>query len=354
LRRRRALGFAFALVLLFEIAQLLRLRQGQAEGPIQGYHIGAALLMVPAMAFVCRTLFTSDFSRRRFAIAVALQLSVLLHVAFYFLISHQHYVGTPPTKLTTTEEKGGFLAFVDWLNEHTTPEARILVESSHNSDAQVLGFDFVGLLPTFVPNREFIALPTVESPGALYSTYLMEGILSWLPIETYSDEELAEYMRIYNIGWVVASHPKTIERLDGSPGLFEQIARLGPIRVYAAKRAHSFFLKGSGRVRADLNRIELADLAPDENGDVVIAYRYFGSLKSLEGVPLDVYEHPLDPFGFIKIHNPPESLTIVNDTSNGFPGFGPSFKRYIESILNRYRELGIRLDVPPGTGIQRR
>jgi len=354
LRRKRAVGLAFALLLLAEIVMLIGPEQGQAEQQASptGYHVGIALLLLPAVVFMRRTLFTANSSRLKLGIVVVFQLAIVLHAVAYHWSKYPTAARAWETGLTTTDDQKEFLALTKWLNENTTPDARVLVESSHNSDAQVLGFDFVGLLPSFVPDREFIALPTTESPGALYSTFLTEGILAWLPIETYTDEKLSEYLRIYNIGWIVASHPKTFERLDKSPAIAKMVAQIGPIRLYAVNQERSFFLKGSGDIEADLNRIELRNLAPDESGNVTIAYHWFASLRSPEGIPIAAEEHPPDPFGFITIHNPPESLTIVNDVSDGFPSFGPSFKRYINSIIERYRELGVKMDVPAGAGIQ--
>ncbi len=248
------------------------------------------------------------------------------------------------------EESEPFMELVDWARNRTDASGRILIETSPNSEVRSLGFDYVGLLALFVPEREYLSLPEAESPGVYYSAFLQEGALSWLPIGSYSDDDLAEYLKAYNIRWVVAFDPRTIERFRRSPSIARPKGQVGAFAVFEATRIPSFFLRGSGSVEAGLNRIRLSDLVPDPSGEVVLSYHRFGSLRTLEGVPLDVEERPFDPFGFIKIRNPPGTLTIVNDTSAGFPRMDGSIARFIDRTLARLRQLGIRTDLPPCTG----
>ena len=81
--------------------------------------------------------------------------------------------------------------------------------------------------------------------------------------------------------------------------------------VYEVKRTATFFLKGSGTVRADYNRLELTDIVP-EQGEIIISYHWMKFFKTIPQVRIERADALGDPVGFIKIINPPPSLVVVN------------------------------------------
>jgi len=80
---------------------------------------------------------------------------------------------------------------------------------------------------------------------------------------------------------------------------------------YEVLRKPSFFLKGSGTVQADYNRIILSDLQPEDN-EIIISYHWMKYLVTDSGVDVERVLLGGDPVGFIKIKNPPEKLIIYN------------------------------------------
>ena len=76
-------------------------------------------------------------------------------------------------------------------------------------------------------------------------------------------------------------------------------------------RKPSFFLKGSGTVQADYNRIELSNVRAEDN-EIIISYHWMKFLVTDSGAQLERVMIGGDPIGFIKIKNPPETLTIYN------------------------------------------
>jgi hypothetical protein len=76
-------------------------------------------------------------------------------------------------------------------------------------------------------------------------------------------------------------------------------------------RAPSFFLKGKGEKKAELNKIELKNVRP-EDGEIILSYHWMKYLKTDPPRKLERTFFLDDPVGFIKIINPPSSLVIYN------------------------------------------
>ena len=98
---------------------------------------------------------------------------------------------------------------------------------------------------------------------------------------------------------------------DSFPGYFRPIGIIDKFAVYEVLRKPTFFLKGSGTVQADYNRIILSDLQPEGN-EIIISYHWMKYLVTDSGVGVERVLLGDDPIGFIKITNPPERLTIYN------------------------------------------
>src|SRR5205823_5804692 len=74
--------------------------------------------------------------------------------------------------------------------------------------------------------------------------------LAGRPLAGLNDEDLAkhlaEYCRLYNVGWVVCWTKETVARFSRWP-LAQPVARLGPQRegvLFALRRRHSYILEG--------------------------------------------------------------------------------------------------------------
>jgi hypothetical protein len=63
-----------------------------------------------------------------------------------------------------------------------------------------------------------------------------------------------------NVRWVVCWFEESRQVFDSFPGYFRPIGIIDKFTLYEVLREPSFFLKGSGTVQADYNRIELSNV----------------------------------------------------------------------------------------------
>ena len=90
-----------------------------------------------------------------------------------------------------------------------------------------------------------------------------------------------------------------------------EAGKIDVLTLYEVKRTPSFFLKGSGSIKSDYNRLELNHIKTDDN-EIVISYHFMQFLKTNPARKLERVFLGEDPIGFIRIENPPESLIIYN------------------------------------------
>jgi hypothetical protein len=139
------------------------------------------------------------------------------------------------------------------------------------------------------------------------------------PIGNWSDEDLADYCRRYNVGWVVAWTTPVIERFqqwDGAePAGVLRDDQEG--KLFHVKQApFGFTLKGRADVlQADSRYIILGDVIP-ENGVVVLSLHYQAGMRASPG-RVDVEREPTgdDPIGFIRLRlaKPAKRVTLTWD-----------------------------------------
>jgi hypothetical protein len=160
------------------------------------------------------------------------------------------------------------------------------------------------LLP-LLTGRQFIG--GLDPDGFLEhsSICLTQEKLEGRPIATWSDEELAEYCRRYNVGSVVAWSPRVIDRLEKWSGA----ERRGVLRdgdegaLFHIRRGPSgFTLKGQAELlHADSRSILLGNVTP-ENGIVVLSLHYQAGLRASPGrVQVEREPSGEDPIGFIRL-----------------------------------------------------
>jgi hypothetical protein len=170
---------------------------------------------------------------------------------------------------------------VSELKEHTTTSARILWETPPNS---ALGSGWTTLLP-ILTGRSYVG--GLESSGTIEHTAdsLTRQTLDGRPLTDWTDEELAEYCRLYNIGWVVCWTKPTTERFLRWTGK-KPVAVLGPENegiLLELDRPHSFILKGKARwLGAEMSRIRLADVRP-EDGVIELSLHFQEGLVASPG-----------------------------------------------------------------------
>jgi hypothetical protein len=195
----------------------------------------------------------------------------------------------------------------EWIKREASSEGRVLFEESGDET----GFVYDGVyLSSFLPQltgRQLIGGPINLYNDRHHFAEFHSGRLFKKDIQTLSDEELRNYLRLYNIGAVVAFHPASLQRLQSIPGLVSAAERIGPVHLMKVNQPLTWFLKGEGEVKAGFNRIELSDVKGDE---VILKYHWIDGLSAgpaAKIVPVNIAD---DPIPFIKILEPPPALTL--------------------------------------------
>ena len=209
--------------------------------------------------------------------------------------------------LLRTQLRPELNAIVEWIKRETPGEARVLFEESGDES----GFVYDGMyLSSFIPHwtsRELIGGPINLYNDRHHFAEFHSGKLFKKDIQAFSDDEIRNYFRLYNIGAVVAFYPASIQRLQSVPGLISLDRRVGPVHLMKVNQPLTWFLQGDGRVKASLNRLELSDIKGKE---IVLKYHWTEGLSASRRariVPVKIYD---DPIPFIKIIDPPAALTL--------------------------------------------
>jgi hypothetical protein len=198
-------------------------------------------------------------------------------------------------------------AIVDWVRRETPREARLLFEESGDET----GFVYDGMyLSSFVPyltGRQLIGGPINLYNDRHHFAEFHSGKLFQRDIETISDDELRNYLRLYNIGAVVAFHPASVKKLLSIPGLVTVDQRIGPIYLMKVNQPLNWFVEGEGKVDASAGRLELSDL---KGREIVLKYHWVQGLNALPPVQIVPIQLGDDPIAFIKLIDPPSSVVL--------------------------------------------
>jgi hypothetical protein len=227
-----------------------------------------------------------------------------------------------PLPLGLTPERQAVVAA---LQEHTTPEARILWEDRPKGDTT----RWTALLPVLT-GRHYLGGLDPDAGIEYTADGLVGPTLAGKPLKEWSDRELADYCRKYNVGWVVCWSPAALARFDhwegarrtvaleddGRGWLFTLTRTSFAGRLFDVPRRRSFVLKGQARwLSADPSRIALADVVPD-NGEVWLSLHYQEGLTVWPSrVKVDFKKDESDPIPLIRLQldSPVARVTITWD-----------------------------------------
>jgi len=206
-----------------------------------------------------------------------------------------------------TEMRSEIVAIVDWIAGQTPRDARVLFEESGDET----GFIYDGMyLSAFLPHltgRQLIGGPINLYNDRHHFAEFHSGKLFRRDIGSITDDELRNYLRLYNIGAVVAFHPASIKKLLSIPGLVTVDQRIGPIYLMKVNQPLSWFVEGDGQVQTSANRLELRDL----NGrEIVLKYHWLENLSATPAVKIVPIQQADDPIPFIKLIDPPSSVVL--------------------------------------------
>lgn len=200
---------------------------------------------------------------------------------------------------------------IQWSIDTTTPAGRILIESSDfDTNHQYYGTHLPYVMP-LITNREYIGnyayYPVCLDNFTSFTSYrLFEK-----PIEYYTPANLKPYLDLYNIKWVIVWSEASKKLFQSSPSYFIFKKRIDKFFIFEINRVPSFFLKGKGAKKAELNKIELKNVKP-EDGEIILSYHWMKYLKTDPPRKLERTFFLDDPVGFIKVIDPPSSLVIYN------------------------------------------
>jgi hypothetical protein len=204
-------------------------------------------------------------------------------------------------------------AVIDWIERESPAGARVLFEESGDET----GFVYDGAyLSSFLPHRTGRQL--IGGPINLYNdrhhyAEFHSGKLFKKDVASILDEELRNYLRLYNIGAVVAFHPASVRRLLSIPGLVTVDQRLGPVHLMKVNEPLTWFISGEGKVKAGFNRLELSDLKGDE---VILKYHWIEGLTASPPARIERVKMADDPIPFIKLVQPPARVVLRVGPSN--------------------------------------
>ena len=189
----------------------------------------------------------------------------------------ERLAGTTPLEVGLGPQRQ---ALVETLVRHTGPEARILWEDRPGPRAAPR---WTALLPQLT-GRSFIG--GLDPDGAIEHSHagFVKQELAGQPIDKCSDEDLADYCRRYNVGWVAAWSPATVARFRAWKAGAREVARLHDgeegCLFQVVGHAATFALEGEADlVQADSRHISLANVVP-KDGQVLLSLHYQAGMRA--------------------------------------------------------------------------
>lgn len=199
------------------------------------------------------------------------------------------------------------MAVVDWIARDTPADARLLFEESGDESGFVYDGVYLSALLPRLTGRQLIGGPINLYNDRHHFAEFHSGILLKRSVETLSDEQLRNYLRLYNIGAVVAFHPASIQRLQSIPGLVTVEQRIGAVHLMKVNQQLSWFIEGEGRIKAGLNRLELSEI---KGNQVILKYHWVEGLTSSPSTKIEPVKILDDPIPFIKLVSPPANVNL--------------------------------------------
>ena len=304
--RRRLLPFVIAGVLLLLFAAFGALSAALAQLQPNRFVAPAFLLIAMGAAYCAGEylpwLGRDGWSKGRLAgIAVAALLCLYTGremVREAMAGPHGHYGKTPP-------ELSGAPPLVAqleaWISANTTPDGRILFETSL---ARIHGGGHVAGLIALQTDREFMG---AGYPYSLPAVSFWDRVAFGRPIQQLSTAELAQGLDLYNVGWVIAHTPQLQKAMEALPSA-SAAAQFGTVRIYKIDRPLSFIAEGEGRIASrGFNQIHVSGAG---GVSVILKYHWLPGLVASPAASIEPVQLAPGFPPFIRVRNPPDDFTL--------------------------------------------
>jgi hypothetical protein len=220
-------------------------------------------------------------------------------------------VRTTPLTLGLSPEQR---ALVETLQSVTGPEARSLWE-----DATEPGrCRWTALLP-LLTDRAFLGGLDAEAGIEHFYPSLIDQSLAGRHILTWTDSELDDFCRRYNVGWIVCRSSANLDRFrawNGTTATTTLPGQQPSVLFTVQRRPHSYALKGEAQlIQADSRHITLAEVVP-EDGELILSFHYQSGMRATPGtVQVEREPDALDPVAFIRLrlNGPVACVTLTWD-----------------------------------------
>jgi hypothetical protein len=183
----------------------------------------------------------------------------------------------------------GFEPTIRWLQVHTRPSERVLIEGS-----------VLGERVAWRTNLEVLGGFFERNVTHVDANYFREH-------RTYAATplQLAHYLRTYAVDWVISNRPEFAR----VPELLRAEALVGALHVYRTRIPVNRVLHGGGAVRASENRIEVSGSDPSEV--LLLAYHWHEALRCKPECRVERQVVDIDRVGFIRIPAPHAARVVV-------------------------------------------
>ena len=299
---KRPIGMmlATASVVLFGVTYFGALSSTVKAWQPMRFKVPLDLLLVIAASYYASLYFARNRSFSPFVGTVA----ILGLVTFLLNVAQTESTGRLQLRSIFRPE---LAAIIEWIERETPNHARLLFEESDDESGFVYDRTYLSSFLPHLTGRQLIGGPINLYNDRHHFAEFHSGQLFQKDAQAISDSNLRSYLRLYNIGAVVAFAPRSIQRLRSIPGLVTIEERIGPIHLMKVNQPLSWFLAGNGHVKAGYNRLELSDLEGDE---LILKYHWVDGLVAQPPTRIEPVQIADDPIPFIKLINPPPSLTL--------------------------------------------
>lgn len=224
-----------------------------------------------------------------------------------------------PYTLPILEAREGYAEhgdrLIDWLRANVDARAgRLLHEETDRAHHQYFGTHMAALIP-WATDIEMAGPPAPHALVRQNFLRFIAGTLRDRPIRKFDARELASYLDLYDVGYVLCWTNASKQRFAKLP-FATPVGDYEKFTLYRIDRPHSRFLKGSGSVEVVDGELRLRDVVA-EDGVVVLKYHWLESLESDPPGTLLQYQALDDPTPFIGIENPPSEFVIREDPAYG-------------------------------------